>query len=353
MVSDMAKRRVLITGVSRFLGLRLAKRLEGDDSIEHVVGVDLEEPRIPIEGMEFIRVDIRNPLIARVLEATKVDTVIHTNIASDPARVGGRSQMKETNVIGTMQLLAALQRAQRVEKVVVKSSTAVYGYGPGEPSILPEDHASRQVDLKGYAKDCWEAEQYARDFGRRRSDVELTILRTQNVLGPTAHTSLAQYLKLPVIPTALGFDPRLQFLHEEDAVDALYRCMTTEGTRGIFNIAGDGVVYLSKAIRMMGKIELPLLLQSAKLTAGILRRMGVVDFPTDQLNLIVYGRVVDTRRAKERFGFHPAFTSEACLEDFKEHREGEKVPPSVDRPAWERELFEYLRGRQSSQEEKV
>src|SRR4051812_13399612 len=133
-------RRVLITGVSTFLGLRLAKRLESDPSIDHLVGVDLSEPPIPVEGMEFIRVDIRNPLIARVLEATKVDTLVHTNIASSPARVGGRSQMKENNVIGTMQLLAATQRAERIEKVVVKSSSAIYGYAPGDPSILPEGH---------------------------------------------------------------------------------------------------------------------------------------------------------------------------------------------------------------------
>src|SRR5918999_3488003 len=169
----MAKRRVLITGVSTFLGLRLAKRLEHDESVEHVVGVDLREPPIPIEGMEFIRVDIRNPLIARVLEATKVDTLVHTNVASSPGRVGGRSQMKENNVIGTMQLLAAAQRSERLKKVVMKSSTAIYGSGPGEPSILPENHAGRHVDLSGYSKDCAETEQYARDFGRRREDVDL------------------------------------------------------------------------------------------------------------------------------------------------------------------------------------
>src|SRR5688572_20526623 len=256
----MAKKRVLITGVSSFLGLRLAKRLENDDSVEHLVGVDLHEPPIPVEGMEFIRVDIRNPLVARVLEATKVDTLVHTNVATSPGRVGGRSQMKENNVIGTMQLLAAAQRAERINQVIMKSSTAVYGYGPGEPSILPEDHALRQVDLRGYGKDCAEAEQYVRDFGRRRPDVDLRILRTQNVIGPTVRTSITQYLSLPVIPSALGFDPRLQFLHEEDAVDALYLAMTREDGSGIYNIAADGMVYLSKAARLLGKVEVPILL---------------------------------------------------------------------------------------------
>lgn len=338
----MAGRRVLITGVSRFLGLRLAKRLEEDDDVELVIGVDLQEPPLPIEKMDFVRVDIRNPLIARVLETTKVDTLIHTNIASSPGRLGGRSQMKENNVIGTMQLLAAAQRADRLERVVMKGSTAIYGSSPGDPSLLPEDHASRQVDLSGYGKDCAEAEQYARDFGRRRPDVDLIILRTQNVVGPTVKTSMTDYLSLPVMPTALGFDPRLQFLHEQDAVAALYAALKSEET-GIYNIAGDGVVYLSQAIRQLQRVQLPILLPAATTAANLLRRFGVIDFPTDQLKLMLFGRVVDTRRARERLGFAPSFTTAETLRDFRDHRNHETVPEPNMRPTWERELFEYLR----------
>jgi UDP-glucose 4-epimerase len=338
----MAGRRVLITGVSRFLGLRLAKRLEEDDDVELVVGVDLREPPLPIQKLDFVRVDIRNPLIARVLETTKVDTIVHTNIASSPGRLGGRSQMKENNVIGTMQLFAAAQRADRVERVVMKSSTAVYGSGAGEPSLLPEGHAARQVDLSGYGKDCAEAEQYARDYGRRRPDVELVILRTQNVVGPTVKTSMTDYLSLPVMPTALGFDPRLQFLHEQDAVEALYVASKSDAT-GIYNIAGDGVVYLSQAIRQLQHLELPILLPAAQTAANLLRRFGLIDFPTDQLKLMLFGRVVDTRRARERLGFEPRFSTLETLQDFRDHRDHEIVAGSDLRPSWERELFEYLR----------
>ena len=340
----MAGRRVLITGVSRFLGLRLAKRLEQEDDVELVVGVDLEEPPIPIKKLEFVRVDIRNPLIARVLETTKVDTLVHTNIASSPGRLGGRSQMKENNVIGTMQLFAAAQRADRIERVVMKSSTAVYGAGPREPSLLPEDHAARQVDLSGYGKDCAEAEQYARDFGRRRPDVDLVVLRTQNVVGPTVSTNMTGYLSLPVMPTALGFDPRLQFLHEQDAVEALYMALMGQRT-GIYNIAADGVVYLSQAIRQMGSIEFPIFAPAAQSAANLLRRFGVVDFPTDQLKLLLFGRVVSTRRAKEHLGFVPSFTTAETLRDFRDRRQHDVLPEPNLRPTWERELFEYLKQR--------
>lgn len=338
------RHRVLITGVSRFLGLRLAKRLEEDPSIEAIIGVDLDEPPIPIDRFEFVRVDIRNPLIARVIDATAADVLVHTNISSSPAILGGRSQMKENNVIGTMQLLAGAQRAQRLKKVVMKSSSAIYGSGPGEPSILPEDHAARQVELSGYGKDCAEAETYARDFGRRRSDVDLVILRTQNVIGPTVRTNITDYLSLPLVPTALGYDPRLQLLHEVDAVDALYRAVTQD-CRGIFNIAADGVVYLSKAIRMMGKVQVPILLPLAQGVGSMLRSLNAVDFPPDQLKLLLFGRVVDTRRAKQTLGFAPRFTTEEALFDFH-HQKGTELEPETDgRPHWERELFEYLRGK--------
>lgn len=350
MAIEGGRHRILITGVSRFLGLRLAKRLEGNPRVERIIGVDLEEPPVHIEGLDFIRADIRSPMIARVLETTKVDSIVHTNMSSSPALLGGRSQMKENNVIGTMQLLAAAQRAEAVKKVVVKSSTAVYGNRPGEPSILPEDDVSRHADLSGYGRDCAEAEQYARDFGRRRPDVDLVILRTQNVVGPTVRTNITEYLSLPVVPTALGYDPRLQFLHEEDAVEALFLALFEDRT-GIFNIAADGVVYLSQAIRLMGRVQLPLFLPAAQSAAEVLKRFGVVDFPTDQLSLILFGRVVDTKRARATLGFQPRFTSFSAIKDLRAHRANGAAPEPAAHPTWERELFEYLKKR--SEKEKA
>lgn len=347
-----AKRRILITGVSRFLGLRLAKRLEHDDRVEALVGVDLDEPPLTIDGLEFIRTDIRNPLIARVLETTGVDTLIHTNIASNPARLGGRSQMKEINVIGTMQLLAAAQRSGDLKKVLMRSSSAVYGSSPGEPSLIPEDYGSSHAELTGYGRDCAEAETFARDFGRRRPDVDLVILRTQNVVGPTVRTSITDYLSLPAIPHAAGFDPRLQLLHEEDAIAALYAAAMID-CRGIFNIAADGVVYLSKAIRMLGRLPLPLPLPAAQITAGVLRRLGLIDFPTDQLKLILYGRVLSTRRAEVAFGFAPRYTTEQSLVDFRDRRAADFVAEPSGLPNWEKEVLDYLKRKSDSERETV
>ncbi|MGH2703312.1 MAG: NAD-dependent epimerase/dehydratase family protein [Actinomycetota bacterium] len=317
--------RILITGVSNYLGLGLAKRFEHDDDVEAVVGVDLHEPPLPIGKLEFVHADIRNPLIARALDSTEVDTLIHTNISSHPSRLGGRSQMKENNVMGTLQLLAAAQRAKKLKRVIMKSSTAVYGMGPKEPSIVREDHDNRHAHLYGYGKDCAEAETYVRDFARRRKDVDVIILRTQSLIGPRVRTNMTDYLSLPVIPTALGYDPRLQLVHEEDAIEAFAQA-THGAPRGIYNITGHGVVFLSKAIRMLGKVGLPMLYPAATTASSFLRRVGTVDFPPDQLKFLIYGRVVDYKRAREEFGFVARYSTEEAIADFREHRRaGTKV----------------------------
>jgi len=201
----------------------------------------------------------------------------------------------------------------------MKSSSAVYGVGPREPSIINEDHDNRHAHLYGYGKDCAEAETYVRDFARRRKDVDVVILRTQSLIGPTVRTNMTDYLSLPVIPTALGFDPRLQLVHEDDAVDAFARA-THGAPRGIYNITGTGVVFLSKAIRMLGKSSLPMLYPAAATAGLLLRRVGALDFPPDQLRFLIYGRVVNHEKANEEFGFRARYTTEEAIADFRDRR---------------------------------
>ncbi|HEX9711484.1 MAG TPA: NAD-dependent epimerase/dehydratase family protein [Actinomycetota bacterium] len=337
----MTKQRVLITGVSRFLGGRLAQRLEADPDVEEIFGVDLDEPTVELTRTEFVRADIRNPLIVKVLQATEVDTVVHTAVIATPARVGGRAQMKEINVIGTMQLFAACQKAERLRKVVMKSTTAVYGSDPADPSIFSEDMSPASHPRGGYAKDAWEVENYARSFGRRRSSVLLTILRFANFIGPVIDTPLTRYFSLPVVPTALGYDPRLQFVHENDAIEVLYSA-TRQDRPGTFNVAGDGIVYLSQAIRMAGKVPMPVLVPFAGLLGSMVRQTGLVDFSPEQLSFLMFGRVADVRRLKEIFGYTPTFDTQEAFRDFIGKRKLAKVFSEEQAERWERDLFDFL-----------
>lgn len=332
-------KRVLITGVSRFPGAELARALSTSKDVSYVAGVDLQEPDIDLGTTEFVRADIRSPLIHRVITSTEVDTVVHADLTSRPVRIGGRSAQKEWNVIGTMQLLGACQRIETVKKVIVRSSTAVYGNDYRDPSVLTEDWSSRTPDPHGYAKDLSDAETFARDFGRRRPEVLLTILRMANVVGPTAETNMTQLFSLPFVPKALGFDPRIQLLHEFDAIEVLRRAVV-EDHPGVFNVAADGVMYLSQAIRVAQRLPLPIVTPLAAAFGDLFKRFGFVDFPTDQISLLVHGRVADNTRLKEVFGYEPRYSTVEALQGFLQSGRPTKGPDAF--VEWEKEFYGLL-----------
>jgi UDP-glucose 4-epimerase len=336
--------RVLITGISGHVAGRLARRLEQDSEVDHVVGIGLEEPSVDLERTEYVRADIRNPLVVKVLQTTDVDTVVHLNILATPQGAGGRTQMKELNVIGTMQLLGACQRAEGVRKVVMKSTTAVYGADPRDPALFTEDMTARSEPRGGYTKDAVETERYARAFARRRADIELTLLRFANFMGPEIDTPFTRYFSFPIVPTAMGYDPRLQFVHEDDAIEVLYRAVR-ERHPGVFNVAGHGVVPLSQALRLVGKPSIPVILPLVSPIANAVRRLRVVDFATDQLRYLLFGRVADTTRLKEEFGFAPAYSTREALLDLVRSGRVRQLVSAERFSEWEREVYALLRRR--------
>ncbi|MFK4082620.1 NAD-dependent epimerase/dehydratase family protein [Kribbella sp. NPDC020789] len=306
----------MVTGVSRDAGARCARRLADDPSIGTVLGVDVVPPRAELGRVRFVRADIRNPVIAKVIAAEGVDTVVHTGVVATPGSAGGRSSMKEINVIGTMQLLAACQKASGVAKLVVKSSTTVYGAGPRDPAMFTEEMAPRAIHQTGLSKDAVEVEGYVRGFARRRPDVCVTTLRMANWIGPKTDSPITRYFGMPVVPTVFGYDARLQFLHEDDGVEAIHHA-TANDLPGTFNLAGDGVLALSQAIRRLGRPTLRLPSFTASSTAAAVRRLRLADFSPDQITFLTYGRVVDTTRMREAFGFEPRFTTAEAFDEFR------------------------------------
>ncbi|GAA2758711.1 NAD-dependent epimerase/dehydratase family protein [Actinopolymorpha rutila] len=306
---------VLVTGVSRDLGSRFARRLAGDPGVDRVLAVDVVPPRHDLGDAEFVRVDLRSPVVSRVLARESIDTVVHLNVIATPQHAGGRATMKEINVIGTMQLLAACQRLPSVSKVVVKSSTAVYGASPADPAMFTEDMEPRALPQSGFAKDAVEVESYVRGFARRRPDVAVTTLRFANVIGQRVRTPMTRYFTLPVVPTVLGFDARLQFVHEDDLLEAL-RLATVSQVPGTFNVAGDGMLMLSQAIRRMGRPTAPVPAFAVATFGQMFRAARLADFTPEQLSYLTYGRGVDTTRMRDDLGFKPSHTTAEAFESF-------------------------------------
>lgn len=306
---------VLVTGVSRDLGRHFARSLAADPAVGRVIGVDVVPPRGDIGDVSFVRADIRNPVIAKVIAKERVDTVVHMSVISTPGSTGGRNTMKELNVIGTMQLLAACQKAPSVEHLVVKSTTTVYGASNRDPAMFTEDMEPRRAPRAGYAKDVAEIESYVRGFARRRPDVRVTMLRCANVIGAHVVSPLTSYFRLPVVPTVFGYDARLQFLHERDLHDVL-RHAVAHDVPGTFNIAGDGILMLSQAMRRLKRPTVPMPGFAVGRAGSFLRQARVADFSPEQLGFLTYGRGVDTTRMREELGFEPSMTTEEAFAEF-------------------------------------
>jgi UDP-glucose 4-epimerase len=306
---------VLVTGVSRDLGRRFARSLADDPAVASVIGVDVTPPKGDLGAVSFLKTDLRGPMIAKILVRERVDTVVHMSVIATPGSLGSRGSMKESNVIGTMQLLGACQRAPDVRRVVVKSTTTVYGASHRDPAMFTEDRGPQRLPKSGYARDAQEIEGYVRGFSRRRPDVTVTTLRAANVLGPEVDSPIAQYFRLPVIPNVLGFDPRLQFLHELDMVGALRHAVHAD-VPGTFNLAGDGVLLLSQAIRRLGRTGLPVPGFALSAVGAAMRGVGLAEFAPELVQFLTYGRGVDTTRLRNELGFTPRFTSAEAFDDF-------------------------------------
>ncbi len=309
------RKRILVTGLASFWGGRLAQALEKDPTVDVIVGLDKDEPTLEFERTEFVRVDESYSMLARIVSAAQIDTIVHTFLVVDSTSVTPR-QMNEINVIGTMNLFAAASAAgSTVRNVVVKSSTYVYGTAPEDPMFFTESMARSRTPRTRVEQTLEQVESYVRDFAEDNPHVTVSLLRFSNVLGPEISTPLSRALSLPLVPSVFGFDPRFQFVHEDDVMRATLFALEHE-LPGIFNVAGEGLLPWSEVAKICGKRTFSLPPVGTALVTAPLGRVGV-KFPSELLGLLRYGRGVDNRRLTAK-GFEYLYTSAGAVQAFVE-----------------------------------
>jgi UDP-glucose 4-epimerase len=311
----VAGRRVLITGVGSYLGTLLAARLERDPEVEAVVGLDTRAPRQPLTRTELIEADIRDPDMAPLIARAEVDTVVHNSIVRQPGPGMSARAMHDINVIGSLQLLAACGHAPTIRTIVIRGSAGIYGAEPHAPQFFGEE-MTRLFPLRTrFQRDVAEIENYFETYSRRHPDVTCTMLRYQPAIGPSLATQITRYLSQPVCPTYLGFDPRIQLVHEDDALDALVAAIKRP-VRGAVNVAARGTIGLARMIRTARRPQLPIAgpLFGPLTSAG--RRLGLDAYSDDFRRLLRYGRGVDIARLESEVGHRPRYSTTAAVEDW-------------------------------------
>jgi UDP-glucose 4-epimerase len=311
----VAGRRVLITGVGSHVGSLLAARLERDPDVEYVAGLDTRRPKVPLEHTEYIDADIRDPQIGQLIPATGVDTIVHEQIVRQPGAGMSSRAMHDINVIGTLQLLAACERVPTLSTIVVRGSAGIYGAEPHAPQFFKEEMARLFPLRTRFQRDVAEIENYFETYARRHPVVSCTMLRYQPAIGPGMRTQITRYLSQPVCPTYMGFDPRIQLVHIDDALEALVAAVRNP-VGGAVNVAGPGTIGVTRMIRLAGRRALPIAapLFGAVTSAG--QRLGLDTQSEDFERLLRHGRGVDTTRLTEEVGYTPGCSTVAAVESW-------------------------------------
>jgi UDP-glucose 4-epimerase len=338
----MTSKRILITGVSTYWGGRLAQALEREPGVEAIIGVSPDDPSCPLERTEFVRVGLQHALLRRIVDAAEIDTVVDTRLVVDSLTASPRVA-HEANAIGTMNILAACGGpGSPVRKVVFKSSAHYYGCERDDPAYFTEAMRRPHPPRTRLESDILDAEKAVDGFSQRNPDTTVTVLRFCNALGPDLRTSHTQLFSLPAIPAILGFDPRYQFIHEDDLVDVLRFAVERE-LPGVYNAAADGVLALSEVASLLGRPLAPILPPwGTSLTAAALKPLGV-RVPDEVLNQLRYGRGLDNRKLKG-MGYSYGFTTrETVLKHAEEQRVRSLRAGESEPYRYEREVEEFLR----------
>jgi nucleoside-diphosphate-sugar epimerase len=326
-------RRIAVVGGASPLGRMLADRLASRPDVECVRAIENRAPRVaparsgpstdgsssapslssdsPPDAPDFEVVPFApDPRpFAELLVKERIDTVVHANLVPD--RCGVSVQAREADVIGAMCLGAAIgQAGSLVRSWVVASSSAIYPIG-SQAALLHDERRSIEAEPASLAASIAEAEDYAREAAHRLPHVDVAILRLQQLAGYGLEAALARHLAQDPIPAPAGFDPAIQLLHAEDALDAIAHSVLHE-LAGVYNVASAGLIRFEEAIRASGRSSIPVLPIGVALFEPLLARTGVPFLAAALAPLLRYGHALDTRKL-ERTGWRPRFDQAECV----------------------------------------
>ncbi len=313
----MSEGRVAISGIDTHWGEALALALSETDEVQHILGLGSRQPTVRLDKMEFVQLDLRHPMLEEVLGSHGIGAVAHLDVE---------------HVLGTMHLASAAANVG-VRRLVLFSSMRAYGARHNNPSFIGED---RRIARGPSDRDLYEIETFLADHQRARPDLGIVVLRFGWILGPRAQTPFSRYLDRRVVPTLLGFDPHFQLVHERDVVRALshsLRRVDPQGVqgppwRGVFNVAGDGVIPLSRILKRCGRTGVPVphpLVYSAQRWVASL---GREDLPFE-VDFLRYSVIGSTEKMRTAMNFEPAHTGEDAVEAYVRSRRGSAGGPIV------------------------
>ena len=304
--------RYLITGGSGYIGSRLVELLSRRDDTETVVICDVRPPRVHRPRTEFVKLDVRDrEAVRNALERSRADALVHLAFLLDP--IHDESLMYDIDVNGTHNVLEAAAAAG-TQQVLVTSSAVAYGAFPDNPEPLTEADPVRGVASYSYARDKTESDRLCQLWAERHPDRTMTIVRPCIVLGPNVDNSLVRlWTKAPAAWDFGGLDNDVQFVHEDDVVEAISRLLDGKHA-GAYNVAGDGLMTYRECAEL---IDLPVRKIPVKALRALARaswKVRLAEAPPGQIEFGLYPWIVSNEKLKTTLGWGPEHDTRTTFE---------------------------------------
>lgn len=307
---------VAVTGISGYIGGRIASRLNELEDVNCITGIDIKPPQYSLPKLKFYCQDISKPL-GEIFAENKVDAAINLAFVVKPTH--DNNTARQIDIGGISNFLDGCKQAQ-VKHILYLSSHTVYGAHPDNIIPLNEDAPLHPLQGFQYSRDKAEAERILQDFAASNEDVCVTILRSCPVIGPHAANSIVTKMFKSVMIRVVGYDPSMQFVHEDDLAEIIATFLIRPKA-GIFNVSGDGEIRYSEVARLRGKRSIALPEKLLRLLMGfswMLRLQN--ESPVSGLEFIKYPPIVSTQKLKSELGFKFKYSSRDALLSFLERK---------------------------------
>jgi UDP-glucose 4-epimerase len=312
MSRDVSSGAVVVTGICGRLGRRLARLLHRE---RKVIGIDRRAfPGRP-RDIEHFELDLGKHRARELFRRSDIAAVVHLGVLHDP-----RTKPEEHhtwNVLAFQHVLEFVEQFQ-IPKLVLLSTANVYGPRPDNPQFLTESAPLLASGAFSDIRHLIELDMLTQSFFWKKPEIETVILRPSHILG-TVRNAPSNYLRLKLVPTLLGFDPMVQFVHQDDVAQAI-RLALEPNVRGTFNLAGPSPLPLSQVLSLLERTTFAVPHGVARFGIDRMWRWHLTSFPAPDLDFIRYVCMVDDTRARELMGYRPRHGLMATLSAVDDER---------------------------------
>lgn len=313
--------KILITGAAGCLGSSVVRALgkittknSQNDPLQ-IYATDIKEnPFVGIDNLTYQRFDLRSDEFSLWLEEIRPDKIIHLASILQISKQITRAMAHEIDVVATEKLLAQ-SITLGVDKFIITTSGAAYGYYPENKDIISENRPTKGNDDYFYSAHKAEVEALMAIYRENHPELKQVVFRPGAIIGPDFHGPVVNLFQQKLIVGLIGYPGPFNFIWSEDVAAYIIEALFSDIT-GEYNIAGDGTLSMRDIAKHLHKPYLPLpswLIQGA---LAIAKPLGLSQYGPEQVKFIKYRPVLANDKIKKYFNHQPQYSSKQALDAF-------------------------------------